>query len=61
MSKPLCEQPFVGSVPAMPSGRGETRATKLPKTERGGFRSSSLGDNLPRSVPRLRRASRPVR
>ena len=26
---------------------------------RGGFRSSSLGDNLPRSVSRLRRASRP--
>jgi len=31
----------------------------MPKTERGGFRPSKLGEKLPRSVSRFRRALPP--
>ena len=40
---------------------GRDAGNEVAQTERGGFRSSSLGDKLPRSVFRLRRASRPLR
>ena len=38
---------------------GALRAVHIPKTERGGFRSSGLAEKLPRSVFRLRRALPP--
>ena len=40
---------------------GRDAGNEVAQTERGGFRSSSLGDKLPRSVFRLGRASRHLR
>ena len=40
---------------------GRDAGNCVAQTERGAFRSSSLGDKLPRSVFRLGRASRPLR